>query len=391
MPPPNDFPWEIGVYDAHCHPTDTMATVASIPAMKATALAIMATRGEDQDLIHQTADSLNTKDGSQDHIIPCFGWHPWFSYQILDDTSSSSPQDAEQQSYDHYVAVLTPSPAEDPEFIKSLPIPKLLSTLIAETRNRLESFPHALVGEIGLDKSFRLPGAWEQQDLDSRDDQLTPGTREGRKLSPYKVKLDHQRAVLKAQLQLAGEMHRAVSVHSVQAHGAIFDLLKELWKGHERRVMSRREREKQRDMEGALSDADSDGEAGESQSRNVDQSPQARAPAESLPFPPRICMHSYSGPVEPIRQFLHKSNPSDVYFSFSLLINFTGAPAHKAADVIKALPADRILIESDIHVAGSQMDQLLEDVARQVCEVRGWELRQGVHQLAENWNRFIYG
>jgi Tat protein secretion system quality control protein TatD with DNase activity len=102
-------------------------------------------------------------------------------------------------------------------------------------------------------------------------------------------------------------------------------------------------------------------------------------------------MHSYSGPIEPIRQFLHKSNPSDVYFSFSAVINFSGLSARKVSDVIKALPAERILIESDLHTAGPQMDQLLEEAARQICEARGWELREGVQQLADNWRRFVFG
>ena len=145
--------------------------------------------------------------------------------------------------------------------------------------------------------------------------------------------------------------------------------------------MSRRQREKQRDVEGALSDDEANSNSGL----------RADRASRSLPFPPRICMHSYSGPVEPIRQFLHKSNPSDVYFSFSSVINFSGPPARKVGEVIKVLPADRILIESDIHVAGPEMDQLLEDIARRVCEVRGWELREGVQQLADNWRRFVYG
>ena len=102
-------------------------------------------------------------------------------------------------------------------------------------------------------------------------------------------------------------------------------------------------------------------------------------------------MHSYSGPVDQLRQFMAKTNPSDVYFSFSSLINFTGASARKVGDVIKALPADRILTESDLHTAGPQMDDLLEDVARQICELRGWELRDGVQQLADNWKRFVHG
>ena len=102
-------------------------------------------------------------------------------------------------------------------------------------------------------------------------------------------------------------------------------------------------------------------------------------------------MHSYSGPVEPLKQFLNSSNPSDVYFSFSTVINFNGPSPQRIVEVIKALPDDRILIESDLHTAGQQMDDFLEEVARQICELRGWDLRQGVRQLAENWKKFVFG
>lgn len=392
------FPWDIGVYDAHCHPTDTMASISLIPAMQARTLTVMATRGEDQELVQKTAQSLNNQDSpskrQESRIIPCFGWHPWFSHQIRDDTTPAIAQDLDHLKEAHYAAVLTPTPVDDPEFVKFLPQPKSLSVLIAETKERLQQFPDALVGEIGLDKAFRLPGAWTAQDLDNRDSQITPGSREGRKLSPYKVKIDHQRTLLKAQLRLAGEMGRAVSVHSVQAHGAIFDLLKELWAGHERVVLSRRERERHQDAEGAISEDEEDEDKDErphGANGPSDPNESSRKSSPLLPFPPRICMHSYSGPVEPIRQFLSPTNPSDVYFSFSSVINFSGAGARKVHDVIKMLPDDRVLIESDLHTAGPQMDKLLEEVARQVCELKRWELRHGVQQLADNWKRFVFG
>lgn len=389
----NAFPWDIGVFDVHCHPTDTMASIADIPAMKARTLTIMATGGEDQELVQESTMSVNKANQSseEEKVIPAFGWHPWFSYQILDDSNASNLVDKDA----HYSAVLAPSPSEDVGFLKGLPEPKRLSTLIAETRDRLKRFPHALVGEVGLDKSFRLPGAWTPQDLEDRDKGMTPGSREGRPLSPYKVKIDHQKSVLKAQLRLAGELRRPVSVHSVQSHGAVLEVLRELWKGHEKKVMSRRERQRLQDAEGALSDDESAGT--ERDQANDSETPQQKPTEEHasdtkpLPFPARICMHSYSGPVEPIRQFLHESNPSDIYFSFSAVINFSGLSSRKALDVIKALPADRILIESDLHMAGTQMDKLLEDAARQICQVRGWELREGVHQLAANYRRFIFG
>ncbi|KAL2822555.1 hypothetical protein BJX63DRAFT_417610 [Aspergillus granulosus] len=381
------FPWEMGVFDAHCHPTDTMSSIADIPRMKATTLTVMSTRGEDQDLVLQVANDL-AKDSTASEpprILPCFGWHPWFSHQIIDDTAADSGTGGDSVAaikLAHYRKVLKPSP--DDAFISSLPEPKPLSQLISETRSRLLAFPAALVGEIGLDRAFRLPQPWTQEEMDARNGEMTPGSREGRRLSPHMVRIEHQKAILEAQLRLAGELQRPVSVHSVQGHGAVFEVFQRLWEGHGRRVASRRERKRRNSVAGAHAGSDAEGDDdGEAASTGLGTQP-------PLPFPPRICMHSYSGPVATLKQFLQPSNPSDVYFSFSDVINF-GHQSDKSIAVIKALPDDRVLIESDLHIAGDEMDERLERVTRLVCELRGWDLRQGVERLAANWQRFVYG
>ncbi|KAL9087488.1 MAG: hypothetical protein Q9159_003625, partial [Coniocarpon cinnabarinum] len=259
----DEFEWPL--YDAHCHPTDTMSSIEQIPTMNVSALTIMATRAQDQDLVANVAKSHalsnssvspsknndNTYDDNKDDtandgnddanwrkIVPSFGWHPWFSHHLYDDTdrSNSNPL-TPSETKAHYHAVLTPSPSldspEDENFLSALPPPKLLSQFLTETRERLTQFPSALIGEIGLDRAFRLPVAWNPNDVENRDGKLTPGGREGRRLSSFRVELEHQKRVFLSQVKLAAEMGRAVSVHGVQCHGVLFETLRETWRGSE--------------------------------------------------------------------------------------------------------------------------------------------------------------
>lgn len=171
-------------------------------------------------------------------------------------------------------------------------------------------------------------------------------------------------------------MHRAVSVHGVQAHGVLLTTLQETWKGYEKKVFSKRDIKKQKEAEQmGAEDAEQDKDSGAS-------GPQ--------PFPPRICLHSYSGPPDQIKQYLHPSVPAEIFFSFSYLVNFSNSSS-KAEEVIRELPADKILVESDYPMAGEKIDGYLEDMVRLVCKIKKWRLEEGVIQLGSNWKRFCFG
>ncbi|KAF4434162.1 hypothetical protein F53441_13730 [Fusarium austroafricanum] len=365
-----------------------MASISDITSMRTTALTIMATRAQDQDLVadvaskHPNSDlrSLlqNNTEAQNTRIIPSFGWHPWFSYLLYDDSadtptyrpaSGSETDHAAKQA--HYNAVLQPEPT--PDFVASLPTPVSVSSFIEATETQLSVYPHALVGEVGLDKAFRLPEPWNPSEHAERDSTLTPGGREGRHLSPYRVRIEHQRDILAAQLRLAAKTRRAISVHGVQAHGVLYETLAATWKGCEREIITRRKRRLV-----AIGAEDFSGDEDDDESEK--------------PYPPRICLHSFSGSVEVLRQYLNRAIPARIFVSLSTAVNLsTEASRAKTDEVIVALPDDSILVESDLHIAGEHMDSALENMYRHVCRVKGWNLEKGVKKIAKNYEELIFG
>lgn len=373
-----------------------MAATPKISQMKAKALVVMSTRAQDQDLVFQLAKEypVNGKDdvsksskSGQGHTVPSFGWHPWFAHQMYDDRDGSTiPGNRE-----HYKKVLTPEPKnEDNEFLDSLPEPRSLKQFLSQTEERLLQFPLALVGEIGLDRSFRIPvaphhppGDTSQKTGGETEEDYTPGSREGRSLTPFHVKMDHQKLVLKAQLELAGKHRRAVSVHSVATHGIVFDTLQSLWKGHEK--LSKSALKKQR--KDAENEARADGVSADTSKTDANTT----SAVSPLPYPPRICLHSYSGPPESLTQFLNPRVPATIYFSFSQLVNFGSHNSEKAVEVIRQMPEDRVLIESDLHCAGQTMDDLLENIFVRVCKIKEWDFKVGAETCRRNWESFVFG
>ncbi|KAL5612035.1 hypothetical protein BROUX41_000403 [Berkeleyomyces rouxiae] len=383
------------LYDAHCHPTDNMHHASCIASMRISRLIAMSTRIQDQPLVAALAQS-------SPKVVPAFGWHPWFAHLLYDDSPTTNVVGAPPHRPDlktaHYAAVLdmhTPLSPADAAFIARLPAPHSLSTFLADTRVRLLAHPTALVGEIGLDRAFRLPEhpAPFAAPPPAPAPAATPGTRAGRRLSPYRVSLAHQRSVLAMQVALAAELNRPISVHGVQAHGVLYEVLADTWRGHEREVANRKRRR-------LLARGMSAEEAESSADEGDDDGPRAKGavtPA-AKPFPPRICLHSFSGPKDVAQQYLHPKIPCAVYFSFSSAVNLLGGSLTKAKSgsarqkleaVLSVVPDDRILAESDLDTPGDRMDAVLADIYATICEIKGWEPEAGVAQIARNFEAFV--
>ncbi|PSR71090.1 hypothetical protein PHLCEN_2v13059 [Hermanssonia centrifuga] len=321
------------VVDVHCHPTDSRISPEVMDSLPIRICA-MATRGNDQALVRNLAKEYPEK------VIPCFGYHPWFSHWIAVDSVSKE---------EHYRSLfLGPSSKAEhttafERLLPYLPEPTLLDDIISEVRENLSAFPDAMLGEVGLDRACRIPytspALPPYVENDSRRD-----------LSPFTIPLSHQLAILEAQIQLAIELKRNVSFHSVKCQQTTVGLLNKLKAKHE-------------EDWNAIS----------------------------------VDMHSCGLSAETWRDI--EKQHVNVFLSLSTVIN-SRSPAHRG--LIAACSPNRILVESDyndaIHVTGQTWDML-----QTIAEVKGWTVEESwvleqdaakwgaVRRLEENWKVFQAG
>ncbi|KAE8227572.1 hypothetical protein CF326_g7531 [Tilletia indica] len=272
--------------DAHCHPTDDPRLRSASTSIEHVyqalrehplgAICIMSSSVDDQQLVRAIATRSQQDSGSggeqgsrKTNIVPAFGHHPWFVHQISledpplpkkehyltlftktsdeDDQHHHTPlanakhspkadQQQQQQQQEGSSSTDTSRTKEMLELIEYLPEPIALSQVLKTLRADLESFPNAMLGEVGLDRSFRLPwplqaraaraaAAFEQSNGTSKPMQNSTGraSKLAWTLSSFTTPLSHQLAVLQAQVCLAIDLRRSVSLHSVKAHGATSD------------------------------------------------------------------------------------------------------------------------------------------------------------------------
>jgi Tat protein secretion system quality control protein TatD with DNase activity len=286
-------------------------------------------------------------------LVDALGYHPWFTHQISTRTLSKE---------DHYKSLFLPSAFPPPAHVSAfqsllphLPDPTPLSDILSDLRHNLSSYPRAMLGEVGLDRSFRV----------ALDYTVSP-----RELTPFTIPFDHQLAILEAQLGVAVELGRNVSMHSVKSQLGTTELLARMNKTYGEK------------WNGINVDMHSCGLSAQMW-RGIEVS-----------WYPSICYLS----ADIIVQKKH----ANIYLSLSTVINVRpNSSNHKL--LIEACAADRILVESDFNDV-DYCTQRTWDMINIVAQVKGWTVEEEwdevggevdrwgvVRRLEANWKAFERG
>ncbi|KAI0094465.1 TatD DNase family Scn1 [Irpex rosettiformis] len=329
--------------DVHCHPTDSSFSSSVMDNLPLKHICAMATRATDQSLVKELAFAYPEK------VVPCFGHHPWFTHWI-----AVKPFNSKEEHYRSLFFGTNSSPKQETldafqRLLSFLPDPTPLDDALTSVRLNLAAFPNAMVGEVGLDRVCRIPYSYPA---------FTPyassSNGEGkRELSPFTIPLDHQLVILEVQLDLAVELKRNVSLHSVKSQEATVKLLKKMQEKHGSRWTE----------------------------ISVD-------------------LHSCTLSAPTLKD-IQKAHPN-IFLSLSTAIN-TRSPAYRS--LVTTCPDTRILVESDYHDVSYSTPQCWDMVLR-IAEVKGWRVEQEewvdgdgvseaewgvVRRLERNWRVFRDG
>lgn len=194
-----------------------------------------------------------------------------------------------------------------------------------------------MLGEVGLDASARLRwpiearDVWEElygkREANSREDGDN-GSDEWKRLTPFKVPIAHQRAILEAQMEIAIELGVNISFHSVACAGPTMDVLRSMKTKHGPHFTHR---------------------------VNVD-------------------LHSAGGWSPQFWIQAQKSLPN-LYASPSIPIT---SRSPSAPSLIRAIARDRMLIESDTHDA-TLNTRYVWAATEWVGRLKGWKV-EGLHR-----------
>ncbi|CAK7902036.1 uncharacterized deoxyribonuclease YMR262W [[Candida] anglica] len=324
--------------DSHCHvgiactystSNEVIESLSKDSRLKNYAL--MSTNHIDIDYVDMISRSL------EGVVVPFYGIHPWYVHLFYvgdgdeDEYIEMDHPNANSFKFAHYHKVLHPAPSD--ELLEVLPHPINLEVhnkkiQVLAINNNESQFVG--IGEIGLDKPFRIPsnGYFGNQTVNIAES--------GPKLSNCRVTITHQRLVLESQLEIAQSLQLAVSLHCVKAHGALYDTVSKY---------------------------------------NI----------------PSIILHSFSGSSDQAKIWC-KNFANKVFFSLSNWINGTESKLQMFSELLHVLGDMNILIETDLSIDSMDKDEYLghlQGIFHKISNERGWTEQETEKILQDNWERCL--
>ncbi|SCU78608.1 LAMI_0A05226g1_1 [Lachancea mirantina] len=233
------------------------------------------------------------------HTQLAFGVHPWYCH-LFTLQENVDPRE-------HYATVLECNDQQSLDaIIQKLPTPAFLPQYISDRFDRRRV---RCIGEVGLDKLFRLPeNGFYSQDCPAR-------------LGNVRVKMTHQIAVFRAMCDLAAREQLPVSLHAVKCHGIIFEQCRQLL-----------------------------------------------LPASNV----NVCLHSYTGSIATLRDFwLPKFGPQRLFVSTSQYINFkVDKDDQLGTKLLETVPLECLLTETDFAVDTTSMASQVENLRLVLTKIR---------------------
>jgi Tat protein secretion system quality control protein TatD with DNase activity len=243
-------------------------------------------------------------------VVRNYGVHPWFLRQAQSDFAGIRYRET---AFTTDVTNTTP-------------------TWLPYLKQKLESDPLAHVGEIGLD------GARYEIDPDTNEKTLVST-------------MESQIEAFEAQMHLAADMNRSVSLHAVRCWGPLMDSLRRL-KGtrSKMRKETRIERKKlKRELELCNEEGGSSNADIFESYRQIDE--------DVLLFPRKIYFHAFGGKAALVDQLdaicrdkssessATSKNAVETFYGFAPVVNFR---SHKTAAIVRKVGINRLVLETDV-------------------------------------------
>ncbi|KAJ1960423.1 Cut9-interacting protein scn1 [Dispira parvispora] len=316
-----DIPWMLGVFDVHNHVQQDSALVTGreeeqLEQVRTRWLALM---GYNR-VGWNTLESLLQLPKARHRIVVGFGIHPWAVECTLGEARDSWIKRVQGSDLDGLI------PQCDNDILAACQGLEWYQDLV----RLLNTYPNAIVGEIGLDRMAVNRNTGQRYD--------------------YRL----QWLFFRVQWDLAVKLHRPVSLHCVRAATTFVAFIQQRVREWQQQSRGQRRSDKI-----ALSDQF---------------------------FPTAIMLHSYSGSTEVLRQIyaLPDAVSRRIFVSFSETIN---QRSPQIGERIQAVPADRLLVETDLSRL-NQVDVTISKVIRRVAIVRQWTITQVIETTTANAHRF---